>query len=299
MKKYSKKIALILALTLALSIAIPVLASETHISGSYVQNDGKLINVMITGGDVQAIINQKGRDVYLTADDTTTKFEQPISASGHITTMPIVGVNMGSKVKISATVTSTPLGNLKFSTSVPAKLTKNKTTKVDEFTDWKEDTSAMVFLEVKHEYGLNYDAQAILYGDGSTYNGFDAEQLLTALSQEEWKTPDVVAFNTQYKATKKADKNGNANDAKFGYDGKQLYKDSVIVLKKGNAGGKIPLITLEAPAEEGKDPNANCFVARLTGWTGKGKDGDPKKTWGAGDGFTASIVWTIQTVAED
>ena len=288
MKKYNKKIALILALSLTLALAIPALATSTNISGSYSPTGTQQINVVVSGGStVEAILNPGGftADIYKTSADATvdkTTVVGSLNASGDITTKPIIGVNLGgSTVAVKASVTSTLKGKFKFGSSVPS----------------QTSTTGMIFLEalaldpkVKTEYELGYDTT----GAGTYYN-FDGAKVVSALNN--WKHPELMKelFDTKTPAGK-AEKTAFTkwfNDKKktnqyVDRDHRdQGYRDEIVVLKKGTVESKQQVCTVPANA---------YYVARLSGRIGKGDKTKQGKAWTENDGFGAYIIWTFQTV---
>lgn len=283
MKKYSKKIALILALAMTLALAIPALAAQTNISGSYSATGTQVINVAVSGGStVKAFLNPKGfaANVYENGSDTVIGSLDP---SGDITTMPIVGVNMGgSPVKVRAAVTSTLNGNFKFASSAPS----------------QKSTSGLIFLEALAldpakdvAYNLDYDTAKTGAG---RYDDFDGAKVLNVLNNwqdnNDWLNNDLTDsdekkdFSREFGALKKTNK--KADD--FRTSGK--YLDEIVVLKKGTVESKQQLCTLPT-AEQ----NKTYFIARLSGRLGDGDPTKPGKYWTSNDGFGASIIWTFQT----
>ena len=293
MKKYSKKIALIVALTLVLAMAVPAFAAQTNITGSYMAQGTQVINVVVSGGStVKAFLNPKGyeADVYANEHDTGADAIGQLKPSGDITTMPIVGVNLGaSKVKVRAAVTSTLVGNFKFASSAPSPTT----------------TSGLVFLEAKAlgkgsenaSYALDYDASGDKWTDSERYDAFDGNKVLEILNgwndNGAWLKNDLTdkdakkAFTRAFGALKKTNKKA-ANYTKEN----MVFDDEIVVLKKGIAESKQQLCTVPAGATD--DPS--YFIARLSGRLGNGGNPNKGKGWTANDGFGASIIWTFQTV---
>lgn len=103
MKKYSKKIALILVLALTLAIAVPVLAAQqTIVTGEY---EDPVIDVTITAtGDVGAVINPYALPWAVTTDDGT-ELAAKLKNSQIVVAKPLaaysmseVDLNVGAKV---------------------------------------------------------------------------------------------------------------------------------------------------------------------------------------------------------
>lgn len=159
MKKYSKKIALILVLALALVTAIPALATSTVIDGEY---DPIPLSVIVPG-NVDAILNPFGLPVKIMADDGATNIGS-LTNPGQIATKPLVGVNMSEvDLYVGATVTGTPRGNFKFATSAPSKTATTNT--------------GLVYLQVKASsadlaYSTTVDTTTVCGGfDGTAVLG--------------------------------------------------------------------------------------------------------------------------------
>lgn len=119
MKKYSKKIALILVLALTLAIAIPVLAAnsfETVIDGKY---QDPTIDVVLTTGTISAVINPYGLPMDLMADDNTTSLGKLKNAQV-VTAKPLVGYSMSEvDLNVGATIIGAPTGTFKLASEKP------------------------------------------------------------------------------------------------------------------------------------------------------------------------------------
>lgn len=186
MKKYRKKIALILVLALTLAIAIPALAAPTKTVIDGVYEDPDIQVVIPTAGE--AVINPYSLPVKVNADDGTTLLGSVTKVS-QVATRPLVGVNLSEiDLSVGATVSGTVTGNFKFATSAPSKTSTAKT--------------GLVYLEVKASpddlsYGVSSDTATTIC------NGFDGTAVLDALNN--WALPakysasdkDKVIVNTK------------------------------------------------------------------------------------------------------
>lgn len=312
MKKHNKKIALILALALTLALAVPALANQTNIQGSYTATGKQVINVAITGSsNVKAFLNPNGWDAYLVGKDAETC----VHPSGDITTMPIVGVSKGeSAVAVRAAITSTQTGKFKFASSAPS----------------EKSTSGVIWLEAKALGRSSENPAYNLAKDTNTtkvYNDLDAVKVANALNEwglvwmkttgkgvnkvttpvEDWinfnlfkKGADATDeekqqtkdFKSAFSALKKTNQKAKTDAEKAAYP--TGYLDEVVVLKKGTAESKQQLCIVPAASEA----NPNYFIARLSGRLGKG-DTTFAKAWNSNDGFGASIIWTFQAMNDD
>lgn len=163
MKKYTKKIALILALALSLAIAIPALASETTIDGSYELSDIQVIVPQVG----TATLNPYKLPVKIYADDADPANDVQgtligtMTTPGQIATRPLVGVNMSEiDLNVGATVSGTTTGKFKFATSAPK--------------DSATTNTGLVYLEVKQagrDLGYSTTADATTVSGG--FNGSD------------------------------------------------------------------------------------------------------------------------------
>lgn len=317
MKKHNKKIALILALALTLALAIPALANQTNIQGSYTATGKQVIKVEITGSsNVKAYLNPNGWDAYLVKKDTgewdTSTWLKP---SGDITTMPIVGVSTGeSAVAVRAAVTSTQAGKFKFASSAPS----------------QKQTSGLIWLEAKALGRSSENSAYNLKADATTkskYYELDAAKVANALNEwglvwmktvgsgkdkttvpvENWINYEL--FKTGKDAT--ADEKQQAKDFKSAFNDLKKtaqkaktdaqiaanptgYLDEVVILKKGTAESKQQLCVVPAASEA----NPNYFIARLSGRLGEGETSFAK-AWTSNEGFGASIIWTFQAMNKD
>ena len=298
MKKYSKKVALILALALTLAMAIPALATQTNIQGAYTATGDQVINVAISGGStVRAMLNPGGftADIYDIEGDVESGVIGRLEPSGEITTMPIVGINMGgSPVKIRATVTGALNGNFKFASSVPT----------------QKSTTGLVFLEAmalptgKDAYNLEADVSDDYGYPQITYNRQKTLQVLNDW-EHSWIDQDLYKTGTEGRAEKKVFTDGfNAlkktnqwtNNTRGDADYHKYYKNEIVVLKKGVAESKQQLCTVAAAKGEGE---YGYFVARLSGRVGAGDPDKAGKYWTENDGFGASIIWTFQSTKDN
>lgn len=254
MKKYSKKIALILVLVLALTAAIPALAAgSTVIEGTY-----EVSEVSVIVPDVgTATLNPYGLPVKIKADDKTTTvgtLEKP----GQIATRPLVGVNMGeTDLKVGASVIGKADGNFKFATSAPsATSTAN---------------SGLVYLQVKKAGDLSYSVGGDAQPSTTVCGGFNAAKVIAELNA--WNQPDP---------TKKYDPKA-ADVLTVGT--KAASKTFNTTIAKGRASDDT---TIGAPIDT---PSADgYFVARLVGNIAK----KPKKGWSQLDGFEVTIAWEFE-----
>lgn len=143
MKKYSKKIALILVLALTLAIAIPALAAggqKTIINGLYEDPE---IDVTLTTGTISAVINPYGLPVELKADDGSTVLGKIKTNSQIVTATPLVGYSLSEvDLKVGATVIGEPVGDFRLAIEKPAADSTMKT--------------GLVYLEMKTVNDLGY-----------------------------------------------------------------------------------------------------------------------------------------------
>ncbi len=139
MRKYSKKIALILVLALTLVAAVPVLAktSDTVITGRY-----KDIQIeVVVPSSTTAIINPYGLPMDITDDNGASLGK--VSDNQIITATPLVGYSMCEvPVDINVTVTGEPQGDFRLALEKP---TTTDTTK-----------SGLVYFEIKPVNDLGY-----------------------------------------------------------------------------------------------------------------------------------------------
>lgn len=176
MKKYSKKVALILVLTLVLATAIPALAvgRSTTITGEY-EDVEIAVSVPST---ISATLNPYGLPVKVFADDTTTEIAT-LKTPGQVATQPIVGANLSDiKLSVGASVTATPSGG--FSFAQKKEDVKNK--------------AGMVWLQMQQvkkdlAYQTTPDTETAVCG-------FTGTNVVTQMNS--WKLP------TKYSATDKA-----------------------------------------------------------------------------------------------
>lgn len=178
MKKYSKKIALILVLSLTLAIAIPVLAAtdpafQTEIDGKY---EAPTIDVVLTNGTVDAIINPYALPVDLKAEDNTTSIGK-IKNSQIVTAKPLVGYSLSEvDLNVGATVIGVPTGTFRLASEKPEADSTMKT--------------GLVYLEAKTVNDLGYSTSP----DTTTYIGsLKGEKILTELNN--WAKKDYRESN--------------------------------------------------------------------------------------------------------
>ena len=190
MKKYSKKLALILVLSLTLAIGIPAVAADgtTEITGTY---DPPVVAVLLPG-NTDAIINPYGLPVDIYADNGnnvvgTMEKNQIVAAT------PLAGCNL-SKVdlKIGASVIGSPSANFRLATEKPDAESTLKT--------------GLVYLEVKAVDDLGYTNTP----DTSVNIGnFDGAKIVNALNTwakstftgEEGSDSQVLVKTTAVKKT--------------------------------------------------------------------------------------------------
>lgn len=148
MKKYSKKIALILILALILVAAIPALAADTVIHGKYQDPD---ISVVVPDS-VNAVINPLGLPVSIENGDVTYgKLTDP----GQVATYPLIGYNLSEvKLDIGVTVVGKATGKFMLSSSAPAASSSTKQGQIYLQLDNAGDTMG-------YPYTLDDDTTAI------------------------------------------------------------------------------------------------------------------------------------------
>lgn len=170
MKKYSKKIALILVLALVLATAIPALAAtefKTTIEGAYEDID---LQVLVPT-TIQAVLNPYGLPVKIDADDGTPL--DSLTSPGQIATKPLVGANLTDvNLKVGATVTGTQKGQFKLVTSAPSKTAKTNT--------------GLVYLEMKSASNLGYVVDPDT-NSATLSNYFDGASVMTEMNK--WTLP--------------------------------------------------------------------------------------------------------------
>ncbi len=156
MRKYSKKIALILVLALTLAVAIPVLATDTVITGRY-----KEIKLeVVLPSSTTAIINPYGLPVEIKSDSGASLGK--VTGNQIVADKPLVGYSLCEvDLDVKATITGEAQGDFRLATAAPL---ATDTTK-----------SGLVFFEMKAVSDLGYtltpDANAIGSLDGAkVYN---------------------------------------------------------------------------------------------------------------------------------
>lgn len=194
MKKYSKKVALILVLALILATAIPALAATKHtteITGAY---EAQEIAVLVPGS-VNAVINPYRLPVKAYLDDGSVYAETELEKPGQIATNPIVGANLGKlNLSVGATVIGKPKGNFKFSTSAPTSSTTTNT--------------GLVFLQVKAAGGLN-DAYTVDRDASNAISKLDPAKVMAEINK--WTPEETYSSKDTDKVlvgTKAASKTG-------------------------------------------------------------------------------------------
>lgn len=172
MKKYSKKLALILVLSLTLAIGIPALAADgtTEITGTY---DPPVVAVLLPG-NTTAIINPYGLPVDIYADngnDVVGTMEK----NQIVAVKPLAGCNL-SKVdlNIGASVIGSPSANFRLATEKPDAESTQKT--------------GLVYLEVKAVDDLGYSSTPDTALVGKAIGNFDGEKIVNALNGWEKST---------------------------------------------------------------------------------------------------------------
>lgn len=245
MKKYNKKIALILALAVVLALAIPALAAQTEINGSYMDAASNEIHVIVTG-QVNAFLNPEGykADVYGNSGDTVVGTLN----SSAVVSRPIVGVNLGNgNVAVKASVNSALKGKFKFATSAPK--------------DTAKTINGLVYLEVSQPTSaLGFDAT---YADTAktAYGKFDGASVVKAMN--DWKHKETI------------DK--KATDIVILKKGLVSGKESLVTLTAANNGVPVAnsyfLARLDGvlgkgdPSKEGKGWSANDGFDAVITWT--------------------------------
>ena len=165
MKKYSKKIALILALSLTLALAIPALAQDTVINGSYQATE---IKVSVPT-NATAIINPYALPVTIN-DDNGAPISKEVENSQIVVTQPILGYNWGKiPLSVGASVLGTPKGDFRLALEKPSSDTTTKT--------------GLVFFEIKTGVDLGYATTP----DTVPLGAFAGEKVVDALNA--WTTP--------------------------------------------------------------------------------------------------------------
>ncbi len=191
MKKYSKKIALILVLALTLVAAVPVLAAggqQTVINGLY---EDPTIDVVLTTGTISAVINPYGLPVELKADDGTTVLGK-IKDSQIVAATPLVGYSMSEvDLDVGATLVGEAVGDFRLASEKPEADSTMKT--------------GLVYLEMKTVNNLGYTTSP----DTATCIGsLTGSDILTALNG--WAKKDYAETNTDQLlvSSREATKNG-------------------------------------------------------------------------------------------
>lgn len=182
MKKYNKKIALILALSIVLALGIPALAAQTEINGSYMDAASHEIHVLVTG-QVNAFLNPNKYPVDVYGNGADAELVGTLNA-GQVVTRPIVGVNLGNgSVSVKASVNSALKGKFKFATSAPK--------------DTAKTINGYVYLEAAQPTTtLGFDSDNDF--SSSAYGKFDGSAVVNAMNATKWKenvdkkTPGVV-----------------------------------------------------------------------------------------------------------
>lgn len=182
MKKYSKKIALILALSLVLAIAIPALAADgdTVITGEYAE---PVLSIVLPSGDSSAILNPLALPVKVEDSDKTVVFGT-VKDSQIVMTSPLAGYNYGdTDLDIGVSVIGAPKGSFRLVEAKPGSTDTSK--------------SGQIWFEVKSDVNLGYDVSKDTT-DINYFNHLEIKKIVEAVGTEASAWPTV-----QYTTTNK------------------------------------------------------------------------------------------------